>query len=338
MAAFAIVCWATLKLSGAKASGSNGSWERLAFMMVAGLCLEPVWHTLFLGQINLFLLAVILVDILLISRKPVTAQITGTTWPLRLSAAGVGIGLAAAIKLTPGIFIVMLLLGGRIKVAATAGATFAGCVFLAYLAAPSASQLYWSHLFYDTGRVGAPYISNQSPFGAAVRILGHDHPIGAWYLLVPLVVGAFGLVLGSRLVRRADWLAGAAVTGTTGLLVSPISWTHHWVWVVPALAVLVRNGKVPRRAAIGSYALFVLAPMWWTPHAGQAAEYGFHGWITFFANSYLLAGVSFLIYMWFQDGLFLGGRATPLQRPEEENLNSSQMTSPMMYVASDQIL
>ncbi len=116
-------------------------------VVAAGLLLEPVWHTFFLGQVNLFLLALVLADMHRVALgRP----------------AGIGIGIATAIKLTPAIFVVLLLMTRRAKDAVTATATFAVCTLLAYFIAPDASRVYWLHTFYDTSRVGVPYISNQS--------------------------------------------------------------------------------------------------------------------------------------------------------------------------------
>lgn len=177
----------------------------------------------------------------------------------------------------------------------TAGVTFVLCGLIGYLVAPGASRLYWLHTFYDTSRVGASYISNQSPYGAAVRIFGGVTHVGSWYQLVPLAIGIFGLTVAAVWARNDDWLSAAAVTGVTGLLVSPISWSHHWVWVLPALAVLVRDGG--RVRALCGYLLLLLAPMWWTPRSGGPSEYGFHGLLTLVANCYLVAGLLFLAYM-----------------------------------------
>ena len=79
------------------------------------------------------------------------------------------------------------------------------------------------------------------------------------------------------------------------MLVSPISWAHHWVWVLPALVLLLRAGH--RIAAGAGYPLFAVAPFWFTPHAAGPREYGFHWLTTLVANCFLLAGVAFLAYM-----------------------------------------
>jgi hypothetical protein len=278
VAALAGACAVTLRLAGRPVTR-----RALTTAVAAGLCLEPVYHTLFQGQVNLFLLALVLADVWLVSRGR------------RLG--GIGVGIAAAIKLTPAIFVVFFLVAGRTRAALTAAVTFGLCGLLGYFVAPEASRMYWLHLFFDTSRVGAPYISNQSPYGALRRLFTNDPAIDSWYLLVPLLIGVVGLSAAAVLARHGDWLAAAAATGTTGLLVSPISWAHHWVWIVPALAVLVRGGRGSRIAALCSYVLFVLAPMWWTPHFGGPAEYGWHGWVTVVANCFLLAGLAFLGYV-----------------------------------------
>jgi alpha-1,2-mannosyltransferase len=162
---------------------------------------------------------------------------------------------------------------------------------------PAASRLYWTHLAFDTSRVGAAYISNQSPYGALVRVLGGAGHVGSWYYAIPCVLGIFGLALATTLARREDWLGAATVTGFTGLLVSPISWTHHWVWVMPMLVALARYGGNGRVAAGCAYMIFTVAPMWWTPHSGAAGDYGAHGLVTVVANCFLFAGMGVMAYI-----------------------------------------
>ncbi|MFA1537652.1 glycosyltransferase 87 family protein [Actinomadura monticuli] len=272
LAAFIWACRTAFQLTG----------RSIPFVVVlaSGLLLEPVWHTFFLGQVNLFLLALVLADMHRVAQgRP----------------AGIGIGIATAIKLTPAVFVVLLLLTRRTRDAATATATFAVCTLLAHAIAPDASRLYWLHTFYDTSRVGVPYISNQSPLGALTRILRGTTEVGDWYAAIPLTIGILGLALAAAWAHRGDWPVAIAVTGVTGLLVSPVSWAHHWVWIVPALAVLLRDGN--RRTALAAYVLFVLSPLWWTPHNGHPLQYGFHLFLTPIANCYLLAGVGFLVHM-----------------------------------------
>ena len=275
VAALAYSVVITLKLAGYRPSRTV-----VTGITAAVLPLDPMYQTLFLGQINLILLALILTDVWRVSRG---------------RDAGLGVGIAAAIKLTPAIFILFFLLARRTKAAFIAAGTFIVCGLIGFAIAPRASKLYWEHLSHDTRRVGAPYISNQSPFGAAIRIAGGQGHIGAWWIIISLALGAIGLAAAAILARRQDWLGATAVTGTTGLLVSPISWAHHWVWILPALVLLVRS-KHWIAAAIG-YLLFAVAPFWDTPHSGGPREYGFHWLLTLVANSFLIAGLAFGVYM-----------------------------------------
>jgi Glycosyltransferase family 87 len=277
LAALAWGCVLTLRLAGYRP-------ERMVVLaMLAGaFVLEPMYHTLYLGQVNIFLFTLVLIDVWRVSQ--------GRT-------AGIGVGIATAIKLTPGIFVLFFLVTRRWKDALVASLTFVACGLVGYLIDPSASRLYWTKLFYDTKRVSIPYISNQSVYSGIIRIAGGVSHGGLWVDLISVILGAAGLALAATLVRRQDWLGAAAVTGITGLLVSPIAWTHHWVWALPALVVLMRGGKAARISAVCGYVLFVLAPNWFTPHTHEDGQFGFHGLLTLVANCFTIAGLAFLGYV-----------------------------------------
>jgi len=283
LASLLALAWAaalTLKLA-----GYRPNWQVIGAVTVVSITLEPMYHTFYLGQVNLVLLALILADVWRTSRgRP----------------AGIGIGIAAAVKLTPLIFIPLLFLARRTRDGIIATATFAGCGVIGYLVAPGDSRLYWAEVSDETLRVGAAYISNQSPYAIAIRIAGGEQFVGLWYGAIPVVLGIAGLVIASLLARTDDWLGAATVTGVTGLLVSPVSWTHHWVWILPALVVLLRGGRRSKIAAAVAYVLFAVAPMWFTPHHGGPGEFGFHWLLTAAANSFLIAGLVFLCYMGWQ--------------------------------------
>lgn len=302
-----------------KLAGYRPSWQIVGSLVVIGMTLEPVYHTFFLGQINLILLALILVDV----------------WgAARGRPAGVLIGLAAAVKLTPLIFIALLVLAGRTRAGLTAAATFVACGAVAYVVAPSDSLTYWQHnLFENTSRMGGAYISNQSPYAAVLRI-GSGAAIGQWFVAVPLLLGVAGLVIATVLARRGDWLGATTVTGTTGLLVSPISWTHHWVWILPALVILIQGGRLSRIAAGCAYVLFVAAPMWFTPWHGGPEEYGLHWLMTLVANCYLVAGLLFLGYMAWRARIICRGGAAPahLWLPATEPA-ASRARDPLSWLA-----
>ncbi|MET8515590.1 glycosyltransferase 87 family protein [Streptomyces sp. NPDC005077] len=201
--------------------------------------LEPVRDTFSLGQVNLLLMALVYAD------------------GGRGRFAGVGIGLAAAFKLTPGIFIGYLLLTGRRRAAAVATGTAMAATVIGVLAAPRASWVFWTRALWDTHRVGAlDYVSNQSLQGALAR-LGAARPV--W---VPAVLAV--LVLWAYRVRRAtavgDDEAGLALTGLAACLVSPVTWVHHLVWAVPAIALLARTGR--RAVAAALYVVLCSSVVW----------------------------------------------------------------------------
>jgi alpha-1,2-mannosyltransferase len=251
-------------------------------LVAAGLLLEPVRATLGFGQINLLLMALVLLDLTVRADR---------------RSCGVLVGLAAAIKLTPLIFVGYLLVTRRFRAAATAAATFAGTVLAGWVLLPAESARYWFHLVAQPDRVGGVGFSgNQSLLGALTRLLdGSAATRPLWAVLAVLVAG-LGLAVAAALSAGGAEPAAIAVCGLTGLLVSPISWTHHWVWVLPALvaagyAVPARPRLLP--AVVGGAALFALAPVWWPPHGGDA-EYRHSLPELLLADSYVLVALAVL--------------------------------------------
>lgn len=266
---------------------------RTETVAVAAVCLllEPVYHTLFSGQVNLLLLAIVAVDFRRVSQGR--------------RGGGLGIGLAAALKLTPAIFILLFLLVRRTRAAVTAIVTFGACALIGFLLAPGASWLYWTRCFYDSRRLYPAYIANQSISGAALRIFGGPGHVGLWYLPLTVAVAVAGLGSAVLFSRRHEWLRAMAVTGVTGLLISPVSWSHHWVDALPALAILACDGKRARIGAACAFVLFAFAPLWWTPHSLLRPAYGFHGLVTIAANCYVIAGLVFLACQGWRAGQLL---------------------------------
>ncbi|MFF4394991.1 glycosyltransferase 87 family protein [Streptomyces sp. NPDC001480] len=206
---------------------------------------EPLRDTFSFGQVNLLLLALVLADGRLLA--------TG-----RGRWAGAGIGLAAAVKLTPAVFIGLLLLARRWRAAALASAVAAGATALAAWADPGASRFYWTEALWDTGRVGRlDYVSNQSLQGVLARLGEPGRPVWATAVLLVLCVWAWRT---RGAVAAGDWPAAFALTGLTACLVSPITWVHHLVWLLPSFAVLVRAGH-PRLAG-ALYAVLCTSVVW----------------------------------------------------------------------------
>jgi alpha-1,2-mannosyltransferase len=224
-----------------RALGVRPAVPLLAALVPLALLLEPVRATLFYGQVNLVLMAAVVLDCLV--RRP--------RWP-----RGVLVGLAAAVKLTPAAFVLFFLLRGDRRAAVTAVVSFLGAVAVGFALNPGGSVRYWTDLVFDPTRIGAPATAtNQSLTGLLSR-LGVE-PGGLWLVLAFAVVG-----VGALAVRRlTDPVEVLGLNAFVVLLASPVSWSHHWVWCVPALLVAWRMRPV---FAVGGVLVFLVAPHWWT--------------------------------------------------------------------------
>jgi alpha-1,2-mannosyltransferase len=197
----------------------------VALAVPAVLAMEPIRETLGLGQLNMFILALVLADVVALRR--------GQAW------CGVGIGLATALKLTPGLFIVFLVLIGRRRAAVVATGTLLGATLLGFVVDAGASWQYWTSTLWDTSRVGRlvnPW--NQSILGLLAHVSDPAEPDRLLWALLAAGVLVLGLWRAVRVYRRGDDLAAVTLAGLTACLVSPISWVHHLYWVVPAVVVL----------------------------------------------------------------------------------------------------
>ncbi|OKI89277.1 glycosyltransferase 87 family protein [Micromonospora sp. CB01531] len=214
---------------------------RLFTLTVAVLlvfAVESTRETLTFGQINMLLVVLILADLLF-------AVPGGRSW------AGVGVGLAAALKLFPGIFVLYLLATRRWRAAVVASATAALATLLAAAVAPSDSWRFWTHELWATDRVGrTDYTGNQSLFGLLSRITAPEKPAQLPWLLLVIVVAGYGLWRAARAARAGDALVGVTLTGLVGGLVSPITWTHHLYWFIPAVVVLVDSALDADRGTV----------------------------------------------------------------------------------------
>ncbi|MDG4759751.1 glycosyltransferase 87 family protein [Micromonospora sp. WMMD710] len=214
------------------------------------LAVESTRETITFGQINMLLVVLILADLLV-------AVPQARRW------AGVGVGLATALKLFPGIFIVYLLATRRWRAAAVASVTAAAATLLAAAVAPRDSWRFWTHELWATERVGrTDYTGNQSLFGLLSRFTAPEKPDRLLWLLVVAVVAGYGLWRAVRAARAGDPLTGLTLTGLVGALVSPITWTHHIYWFVPAVVLLAdaalradRPDEVRRRRWLAALAV-----------------------------------------------------------------------------------
>lgn len=285
-------------------------WYRWSLAVCLLALFEPLRDTFGFGQVNLLLLALVLGDGWLLANG-------------RGRWAGAGVGLAAAIKLTPALFIGLLLLARRWRAAALATVVAAGASALAAWADPGASRFYWTEALWDTGRVGRlDYVSNQSLQGVLARLGEPGRPVWATAVLLVLCVWAWRA---RRAVAAGDWPAAFALTGLTACLVSPITWVHHLVWLLPSFAVLVRSGH--RRSAGALYAVMCTSVVWlWYDDAS-----GLDGFLG--SNT----------YTWITLGLLLGlpaGQPLAFRLPLARSANATAVVprpaAPAMTPASGQ--
>ncbi|SFA75286.1 alpha-1,2-mannosyltransferase [Amycolatopsis marina] len=252
----------------------------------AGLLFEPVRQTIHFGQINLILMGLVAVDCLL----------PRTRWP-----RGLLIGLAAAIKLTPAVFVLFFLVRRQYRAAAVTVASFAGFSLAGFALAPWQSLKYWFDFLPRTDTtVGVAYAFNQSYQAILHRVLGEGLARSAVWAL--LVAGTFVLAwVAARRARAAgDDVVALLAIACWAVLASPISWSHHWVWAAPAAVVLLRAGQqaaVRTRVLLALVGLvFVIGPHTFMPQLHEV-ELHWMWWQHLLGSSYVLVGLTSLIWL-----------------------------------------
>jgi alpha-1,2-mannosyltransferase len=209
------------------------------------LSLEPVSQTIQFGQINLLLMALVAIDCLVARPR----------WP-----RGMLVGIAAAIKLTPAAFVLYFLLRRDYRSAATAAVSGAVATAIGFVVAPGQSWTFW--LDNPAGGVsGSPFFTNQTFEAVLVRA----HVDGSARTICWLLLSAGLLALAVPGIRRGSAPLALVATAGVALLVSPTSWSHHWVWVAPALLVAAATAWRARSWAwtavtVATGAVFVIAP------------------------------------------------------------------------------
>ena len=262
-------------------------WFAMGVTLCCAAIFEPLRETFLFGQVNMLLVFLVAADVVLfISRR--------SPW------AGVGIGLATAIKLTPGIFIIYLLLTKRWRAAFVASLTAGLATVFAAAVAPQASLVFWTDAVWNTDRVGAlAFISNQSLNGAVARIHQADPSTIGWLAAVAVIVAIWAVRV-RRASAAGDELTAFALTGIVGCLVSPITWVHHLVWFGPALLLLLDNAMAAdtrkRRNRllafmIISYGLLCSRIVW------EFADNWFNPLTWFLSNTYVWIGIALLVWL-----------------------------------------
>ncbi|WP_431235720.1 mannosyltransferase [Mycolicibacterium psychrotolerans] len=211
--------------------------------------LEPLRSNFDYGQINVILVLAVL------------WAVYSSRWWL----SGLLVGLAAGIKLTPAVTGLYFLGMRRWGAAVFSAVVFFGTVGLSVAVIGQQARFYFTDLLGDARRVGPIGTSfNQSWRGAISRILGHDAGYGPVVLAAIAVTAVLALLAWRAL--DSDRLGCLLVVQLFGLLISPISWTHHWVWLVPLMIWLLhgpwRNRLGAKVLGYGWLALTVVGVPW----------------------------------------------------------------------------
>ncbi|MGY1899936.1 mannosyltransferase [Nocardia gipuzkoensis] len=188
-----------------------------------GLWLEPVRTTMDYGQVNVFL---VLGGML---------AVRSSRWWI----SGGLVGIVAGIKLTPAITGLYFVARRRWGTVAWSAVVFGATVGVSFLIAPTEARRYFGTLLGDADRIGpVGSVWNQSLRGALSRILGYDVESGPWWIASVVLVAALAF-LAWRALAPDDRLGTLIVVQLFGLMISPISWSHHWVWLLPTVLWLV---------------------------------------------------------------------------------------------------
>jgi alpha-1,2-mannosyltransferase len=255
-------------------------WWGLALVLPV-LLFDPVRQTFLLGQVNIILALMIVADLTMDLPIP----------------RGILVGLAAAIKVTPIILIPYLFLTRQGRSGLRAIASFVGAALLAAAVNASTSWSYWTHYIRDPQRAGMlSWVGNQGVLGAVERTLGHTVTTPTTFVIV-VTVGVLGLLIAAGAYRRSSPVLGLLVVEATESLASPVSWSHHFIWMILLVAWLALAEDRPRAGewyALGVAVLLWAAPYWWVPH-GPSVRFAGRGWLLPVGNAYVLVFIVLLI-------------------------------------------
>lgn len=223
--------------------------EQVAILALGWLALaisEPALHGIATGQISLVLIAVVAVDVVIVPPR----------W------RGLLTGLAAALKLTPALFVIYFLVTRQWRAAANAALSGLVATAIGFAVLPGQSWRYWTSLIFDTSRVGDPEVVRNKSFLGLLSHLGLSGPgRTTLWLAVSLLVVVIGLWQARRSYTGNAALAAAITVGFVATVISPISWPHHLVWL--PLAGLYLTSCVGWRRVAG--VVLLIAFLGWTP-------------------------------------------------------------------------
>ncbi|BBZ04014.1 polyprenol-phosphate-mannose-dependent alpha-(1-2)-phosphatidylinositol mannoside mannosyltransferase [Mycolicibacterium chitae] len=278
-------------------------WLAAAITAPAALWLEPLVSNFDFGQINVVLMTLVLADT--VPRR--------TPWP-----RGMLLGLAIALKLTPAVFLVYFVLRRDVRAVLVAAASFVAATLLGFALAWRDSIEYWTTTVINTDRIGTATLNtNQNISGALARLgLAENVRFVVWVLACFAVLGLTVWAVRRILAAGSDGpesVLALICVALFGLVVSPVSWSHHWVWALPTLVVTAVLAWRHRNAALAVVTAVGLALMIWPPidllPEHQEAEAAW--WRQLLGGSYIWWAIATIVVA----GLAAKAVAGPVSRP-----------------------
>lgn len=262
----------------------NINWIVLASLGVF-IISEPLGDTIRFGQINVFLMALVMLDFMVLEKS---------------RYRGILVGFAAAIKLTPAVFGLYFLLKKDWRGAINCVLSGLGWTLLAAVILPKASLDYWTLYLWDSSRVGQlDYAANQSLRGSLARFIS-DKPQVALWLLASILVFVLATIAIWKFIQLKNTLGALAANSLVALLISPISWSHHWVWVmlfVPLCCYYAWHNRDIIAGILGSTALLCILSYsrFFFSHQRETLFF-WSPWQKIIGSGYVIWGVLFLIF------------------------------------------
>jgi alpha-1,2-mannosyltransferase len=226
-------------------------WLAAAVVAPAIVYLEPIRSNFEFGQINVVLMTLVIADC--VPKK--------TPWP-----RGLLLGVAIALKLTPAVFLLYLLLRRDTRALLTSVASAILATAIGFVVAARDTWEYWTETVRDTDRIGtATYLTNQNIAGTLARLGIGETPRFVIWLVACLAVLAVTVWAVRRVLQYHQPVLALMCVAMFGLVVSPVSWSHHWVWALPAVLVTGVLGYRYRNAAMGIVSAVGVLLMYFAP-------------------------------------------------------------------------
>ncbi|VEG40599.1 Protein of uncharacterised function (DUF2029) [Mycolicibacterium flavescens] len=227
------------------------AWLAAAIVAPAVVYLEPIRSNFDFGQINVVLMTLVIADC--VPRR--------TPWP-----RGMLLGLAIALKLTPAVFLLYFVLRRDVRAVVVTAVSAVVATLIGVAFAWRDSLEYWTETVRNTDRIGTATLNtNQNIAGALARLGLSEGPRFVLWTAACFAVLAITVWAVRRVLKADEPVLALICVAMFGLVVSPVSWSHHWVWALPTLLVTALVAYRRRHAALGVVAAAGFALMVWTP-------------------------------------------------------------------------